>query len=313
VHARPESDSLEIIARVLDQSPVDDAVGIGDDAAVIGPELSNGERVVVSTDTLVDGVHFGRAYCSLQDIGWKALVSSLSDLAAMGARPIGATVALTGAMRDDLTDLYEGLRFASRTSACPIVGGDLSSGDQLTITVTVIGQAPNPVVRSGAREGHVVAVTGPLGGSNAGLRLLLDDPLADDRVARRHRRPPIRLVHGALLASVGVSAMIDVSDGLFCDADRLASASGVGLRLDTVPVQDGATLADACTGGEDYELLFTCDRPVFAAIGDLFEGRGLDIPTIVGECTDDASQRDIDGKPFRVAFPDGLGYQHRLG
>jgi thiamine-monophosphate kinase len=316
VQARPEVEALALIAEslavVVGQMQDDGSFGIGDDAAVVGPEFVTGERLVVSTDSVVESVHFDLSYCSLQDVGWKALVSALSDLAAMGARPIGATIAVSGFGLAELGPLYEGIGFASRVSACPIVGGDLSGSATRAVTVTVLGQSSTPIARSGAQVGDVVGVSGVLGGSAAGLRELSVDRSSDSKLARRHRRPPLRLVIGSVLASAQVSAMIDVSDGLLSDADRLATSSGVGIVIDEVPIQQGATRQDACVGGEDYELLFAASETAFAEINERCQAAGIDVPLRIGRCVEDRAVRTVGEIEFGKAFGTNLGWQHQM-
>ncbi len=266
------------------------AVGIGDDAAVFADGL------VASTDLLVEGVHFRRTTAALADIGWKALAVNLSDLAAMGATPRGALVGLTvgpGWSNDDLVTVYEGVGACAEAFRCPIVGGDVSRGPSLALAVTVLGHAaaPAPVLRSGARPGDVLVVSGALGGSEAGRHLLeRDGATADVALALRHRRPVPRFDVAATLVG-RASAMLDVSDGVASDARRLAEASGVRVvvDLDALPLQAGvADLARslgrqpgafAAVGGEDYELLATVPAGTvpsgMTAIGWIEGGAGV--------------------------------------
>ncbi len=150
--------------------------GLRDDAAVIS--VPGGGSLVVSTDSVVAGVHVDLAICSPADVGWKALMGAVSDLAAMGARPVGALVALcvpaTSGEGDLTLGVMEGVAEASRESGCVVVGGDLSAGDVLTVVVTVMGtlDGGTPVQRAGGQPGDAILVSGPCGGSAAGLRVL---------------------------------------------------------------------------------------------------------------------------------------------
>src|SRR5271168_1228983 len=230
--------------------------GLRDDAAVL--DLPAGGPLVVSVDSVVEGVHVDLALCSPGDVGWKALMGALSDLAAMGAAPLAALVALCvpgGAGDGELAlGVMAGVAEASAAGGCPVVGGDVSEGGEVMVAVTVLGtvdpEGPAPVSRAGAQPGDAVLVTGPCGGSAAGLRVLRAGGLSDADepeagLARAYRRPVARLREGQAARRAGAHAMIDVSDGLALDLHRLADASRVGFELDAVPVAPGATLDEA--------------------------------------------------------------------
>ncbi|HEX3279044.1 MAG TPA: thiamine-phosphate kinase [Thermoleophilaceae bacterium] len=230
----------------------------GDDAAVVRAR----PLAVTSIDTVVDGVHFSLATHSPADVGWKALATALSDLAAMGASAGEAYVALVvpegfeGAL-----ELVEGMEQLAEASGVTIAGGDVVRGPALTVTVTVVGWADSEgelVGRDGAAVGDLVGVTGELGGSEAGRELLERGSRGRAELVARHLRPAPRLAEGRALAAAGASAMIDVSDGLATDGRHLAEASGVELllRLDTLPCPPGVSPEAAAVGGDDYELLF---------------------------------------------------------
>jgi thiamine-monophosphate kinase len=290
-----------------------EAFGLRDDAGVL--EVPGGGPLVVSVDSVVAGVHVDLALCSPADVGWKALMGALSDLAAMGARPLGALIALCvpGGAGDGETAIgvMGGVAEASSASGCPVVGGDVSGASELMVAVTVlgtvVGDGPGPVSRAGAVAGDVVLVTGPCGGSAAGLRELRAGELGADG-AGAYRRPVARLAEGELARLAGVHAMIDVSDGLALDLHRLADASGVGFRLEAVPVAPGATLDEALAGGEDYELLLTAPSDGVEALTSCFESAGLRRLLRVGVVTDDPSERNLEGDVLAR-----VGWQHRLG
>jgi thiamine-monophosphate kinase len=230
----------------------------GDDAAVTRAR----PLAVTSIDTLVDGVHFRRATHGLRDIGWKALATALSDLAAMGADVGEAYVSVV--LPDDLDEpieLVRGMEELAAECGATIAGGDVVHGPVLVLTVAVTGWADAEeelVGRDGARPGDLVGVTGELGGSEAGRRAL-EAGDTDSDAARRHLRPRPLLEAGRALAAAGASAMIDLSDGLATDARHVAERSGVELRvrLDDVPRAPGVGAEEAVTGGDDYELLVT--------------------------------------------------------
>jgi thiamine-monophosphate kinase len=258
----------------------------GDDAAVTRAR----PYAVTSIDTLVDGVHFRRATHGLRDIGWKALATALSDLAAMGAEAGEAYVSVV--LPDDLSeplDLIHGMEELAAESGTTIAGGDVVQGPVLVLTIAVTGWADAQdelVGRDGAQPGDLVAVTGELGGSEAGRLLLEAGDAEPAELTSRHLRPRPRLADGRALAAAGVSAMIDVSDGLATDARHVAERSGVELRvrLDALPRPPGVSPEQAATGGDDYELLVTVppERREAAAsaapltwIGEASAGRGL--------------------------------------
>jgi thiamine-monophosphate kinase len=259
-----EDELLAAIRKVLSGAGPEVRVGPGDDAAVLAP--SAGE-LVVTTDVLVEGVHFERGATSARDLGYKAVIVNVSDVAAMAASPRAAVCTLVLPKDVDAAwtmELFGGMREACDEHALWLVGGDLSRGPALTISVTVIGEvAPGrATLRSGAGPGDAVVVTGSLGGSAAGLRVARSRRPSSERdrsLLHAHLRPVARVGEAQVLARHGATAMIDVSDGLALDLSRLASASGVGavVRLDDVPVAGGATLEEALGGGEDYELLAT--------------------------------------------------------
>ncbi len=230
----------------------------GDDAAVTRAR----PFAVTSIDTLVDGVHFRRATHGLRDIGWKALATALSDLAAMGADVGEAYVSVV--LPDDLDEpieLVRGMEELAAECGATIAGGDVVHGPVLVLTVAVTGWADTEeelVGRDGARPGDLVGVTGELGGSETGRRAL-EAGDTDSEAARRHLRPRPLLEPGRAPAAAGASAMIDLSDGLATDARHVAERSGVELRvrLDDVPRAPGVGAEDAVTGGDDYELLVT--------------------------------------------------------
>jgi thiamine-monophosphate kinase len=244
-------------------------LGSGDDAAITVP----GGAVATSVDALVEGVHFRRETASLRQIGRKALSTALSDLAAMGAEAGEAYIVLgapEGMSEAELLELGEGIAAVAVETETTIAGGDLTRAPVLTLAVTVTGYAARAedfVTRGGARPGDVLVVTGELGGAAAGLMLLEDPALpGDDGLRERQLDPTPRLAAGQALAAAGVTAMIDVSDGLAGDANHVAVASAALLTIDAddLPIAPGvaalAAAADrdalelAASGGEDYEL-----------------------------------------------------------
>jgi thiamine-monophosphate kinase len=271
-----------LVAQLHAQNPAVE-LGIGDDAAV----LEGGW--CTSLDLLIEDVHFRMRTSSAHDLGWKSIAVNLSDLAAMGAEPVCALVGLglpPGLPQATLDELFGGFDACAAAYGAQVAGGDMSRAPVLTLSVTVLGRAKQPARRDGARPGDIVCVTGPLGGSRAGLELLegLEATLPERAVLiERHVRPVPLIAEGRVLAAVS-HALMDLSDGLATDARRLAEASGVAVRidLDRVPVQAGAgTIAAAvgrepgwfaAAGGEDYELVCALPRAAYEACElELFE------------------------------------------
>jgi thiamine-monophosphate kinase len=288
-------------------------VHLGDDAAVLRPARG---YALFSVDVLVEGVHFDLSLGSLEDVGWKALEVNVSDIAAMGGLPTHAVCGVAARPGLALEQLFSGVRASASRHGLALVGGDLSAADRLFISVAILGEtnATGPVLRSGARPGDHLWCTGPLGASAAGLERLRShatggssaaDSGIDAELRRAYLRPEARVREGRLAAELGATAMIDVSDGLARDAGHLASESGVGLALDTVPVAPGATEEQALGGGEDYELVFAA--PPEAPVEDAFGATGLRVPVLLGRCLDEATRRELRGRPLPAA-----GWVHEL-
>jgi len=247
------------------------ARGLGDDAAIL--DVPPGHRLVVSTDASVEDVHFRRGWLTPEEIGWRATAAALSDLAAMAATPLGFVVAVTlpDEWRDALPGLVDGIGHVARDAATAIIGGDLTRGRDLALTITVLGHAATPLARGGARPGDALWVTGALGGPLMALRAFEGGRVPAAAHRERFARPRPRLAEARWLAGQGARAAIDISDGLLAEAGHLAAAGGVRVivDLDLVPCLDGVTPDDAVRSGEEYELLVaapaTLDAPGFAA------------------------------------------------
>lgn len=273
-------------------------LSIGDDAAAW--LATPGARQVVTTDALVRDVHFELSTTSWRDLGWKALAVNVSDVAAMGAAPRLALVTL-GLERDaripDLLELYDGLLDLAEATGTQLVGGDVVASTVFFVNVTVIGEASGELLRRDRGQvGDLVAVTGTLGASAGGLRLLQAGQRpgsGSPRLFQAHLRPLPRVAEGAALVAAGLRCGMDVSDGLLGDLTHICERSGVGalIRTDRVPVEpelsaafSAEALGLAIGGGEDYELL--CAGPPAlverAALSLASLGTSL---TIIGELT----------------------------
>ena len=293
---------------------------IGDDAAVVEVGGRGATVLLLAADQVVAGVHADLDLTGLDDLGWKAMAVNVSDLAAMGGRPLHALVTVAGPSSTDLDALYRGIADASRAYACPVVGGDLANAPAVVVSVAVTGTTDGgrPVLRSGAHPGDHLFVTGPLGAAAAGLRELRAEPRngeprnaepRPERTAnvRAHARPCALVAEGAAAREAGATAMIDVSDGLAIDLDHVAQQSAVGVNLvrASLPVAPGATFDEAWGGGEDYQLLFAAPDP--GAVARVFATAGLPGPVDIGACTANREERGLDGEPW----PAGTrGWEH---
>lgn len=285
------------------------ARGLLDDTAVI--EFGN-EALILTHDMMAEGVHW-HSNADPADVAWKLVASNLSDLAAKGARPLGVLLGFMLGVDEWDRKFAQGLEVVLKHYDVPLLGGDTvtNRGDKRALGLTAIGAATHRQVpsRSGARAGDLLYVTGTLGDALAGFELI--DAGFDEvgPLANAYNRPEPRLAEGQALAPL-VNAMMDVSDGLLLDAERMASASKVGISIDlaSIPLSSpyvsyrGVSLdsrIQAASWGDDYELLFAsspdAEIPAFATlIGVVTEGAGLSLHD--------------DGR--RVALPPSLGYQH---
>jgi thiamine-monophosphate kinase len=304
-----------LLARLKQLATHPAARGLADDAAVLGWPL--GQELVATHDMLAEGVHF-TPHCPPADIGWKLVAVNLSDLAAMGARPVGVLMgAGIGAGRDPgwAAALVEGIAQALARFEVPLLGGDtIRTPGGTILALTALGQVPPGLAlgRAGAAAGDELWVSGTVGDAGLGLRVAQGEAVGAHYalLLRRYRRPVPRLALGLALRGVA-SAALDVSDGLLIDAARLAEASGLAaqLRSADVPISvealdSGVPVEALATSGDDYELLFAAPpeareavqtaaaraRTPVACIGSLVVGQGL----------------TLDG-----AVPARLGYQHR--
>jgi thiamine-monophosphate kinase len=274
-------------------------IGIGDDAAVFktGPD----QEVAVTTDILTEGVHFNLKYTSFDSLGWKALAVNLSDLAAMGAKPICAVVSLAPSRTwsgDQFDEFYSGLKRCGSAYGCAIAGGDLSrTPGPSFISVAAMGSVRRgrALKRSGAKPGDAICVTGELGGSRTGLEVLESGrPEQAGKSVKRFLEPVPRLDVSSWISGFrGITSMIDISDGLVSELGHLCreSATGCEIQADAVPIAEearnwassigGEALDYGLYSGEEYELLFTVDSRRIDRL--IAESAGLNRISVIGK------------------------------
>jgi thiamine-monophosphate kinase len=296
---------------------------IGDDAAAF--RVHPGHLVLVSTDALVEGVHFDFRYCSPEDLGWKALAVNLSDIAAMGGIPLYVTTSIalpSKRVPGFVSRFYRGLTAIARKHSVTLIGGDTCrSLKGVFLDVTIIGEVEpkHMLTRQGAKPGDSLYVTGELGGSSVGLELLSRwRQVARGAAIRRHLRPQPRCAAGRFLAERNLaSAMIDLSDGLSTDLCHLCDQSGVGasveasqLPLPKIPIRQRQFLSHAVPhyalhGGEDYELLFAVPSRLSQSVPYRIDG--LPIHRI-GCITQSTGVWLLDGNRKRRLHPGGFDH-----
>ena len=279
---------------------------IGDDAAIV--QVPAGEQLVVTTDTSVDGVHFRHEWLNHFEIGYRATAAALSDLAAMAARPLGIVIALTlpDADRHEARALATGIREGASAVLCPIVGGDLSSGKILSLTITALGSIAHPLSRAGAKPGQRVYVTGRLGGPAAAVRAWRAgrEPNARDRA--RFANPIPRIEPAIGLAQRGATSAIDISDGLIGDLGHIAAASKVCIEIDVdrIPHVEGVSSIEAANSGEEYEVVVTAPE---VDVGQFSEEFGLDL-TDIGRVVAGSPGVDLRQNGKKIAPPPGFDH-----
>ena len=305
-----EIDLVALIRRINSASAPGVVEGIGDDCAILRPKAN--EDLLVTTDFLLEGVHFLRETHTAADCGWKALARGLSDIAAMGGAPRYAFVSLAlapWACGHWVRDFYAGMNKLGLRYGVVIAGGDLTRSDRVICDIVVLGSVPRgrALRRSGAKPGDRLFVTGALGMSALGLATQ-SGKARSSKAWARHRRPEPRIEAGLLLRSKHkASACMDLSDGLALDLARLTRESGCAAELTgKLPVFRGATLEQALSGGEDYELLFALP-PRRAVPSEL---AGLPV-TEIGRCVAGTpGTMSIAGKPLAAAGWDPFNARH---
>jgi thiamine-monophosphate kinase len=288
-------------------------VGPGDDCAVIG-------SLAISTDASVEGVHFRREWLSAEEIGWRAAGAALSDLAAIAAEPIGVLVSLCVPSADRAgfaAELMRGVVECARSYNAGLLGGDTTASEQTMVDIVVIGRSTHPVLRSHARAGDEVWVTGRLGGAAAAVAAWQkgSEPNAEARARYVHPVPRVREARW-LQRHTQLHAMLDLSDGLYGDVAHLAAASAHAIVIDpaTVPIDTdaGADIKQALAGGEDYEICFAAAPHTVENVREQFEREFGVALTRIGrvEAGEGVLERAKDGSTRPVTLQ---GFQHFKG
>jgi thiamine-monophosphate kinase len=311
-----EFDLIKAISTIADKG-LGVVMGVGDDAAVLRP--TPGKVVLVTTDLLLEGVHFRLEFTDLYRLGRKAIAVNLSDIAACGGTPTAFVVSLAIPAETDVTSvqaLYKGMMEQARTYGVSLVGGDTSRGKELMISITLIGEVEerNCVYRNGAKHGDRVFVTGQLGDSALGLKMLKKG-VKEGYLIERHLDPTPRIKEGGEIARRGLAtAMIDISDGLIADLGHILEQSGVGAQVHVPQLPLSASYREhvkqyyqnpyllALAGGEDYELLFTVPAEREEAIKRLAQELGTPF-TMIGEIVEASAGVTLveaDGKKISV-------------
>jgi thiamine-monophosphate kinase len=308
-------------------------VGPGDDAAVID---SGGSRhLLLACDMMVEGVHFRWEWASPRQVGWKAMVQNLSDIAAMGGQPAAAVASLAapGDLAEDVAaEMAEGLAAAAAAHGAALVGGDLvGSPGPVVVDVAITGwvERERLLLRRGAMPGDALLVTGRLGAAGAGLAARengLEEAESSllGEALRAHHEPRPRLAEARALANTGkVTAMMDLSDGLADDLPRLCQQSGVGahVRSAAIPIHEACSLVAsrlglndlrmAVSGGEDYQLLLTCPSGAVAEIEGALSDLGGARATVIGEIVEEEEVVILDADGREMAL--GKGFDHFAG
>ena len=310
---------IELLKNLVDQAfistkhSVKPMLGIGDDAAAW--ETNDGIQIV-TTDTLVEGVHFSQ-HITWEQLGWKALAVNLSDIAAMGVIPSFALITLGLNPSTDIScvqDMYKGLLSAAVRYDCKIIGGDLVRSPTTFITVSMTGASTGKLLtRHSALPGDLVAVTGKLGCSAGGVAAISQGieigKYPYSHLVQTHHEPIPRIMEGQALVKSGISTAMDISDGLVDDLSKICTSSQVGaiIRSDLIPTDHQLKeafpndhLRLALSGGEDYELLFTGTEEL---ISEQIETLGIDV-TVVGQI--------VNENPGRIHVMDDKGATTKL-
>jgi thiamine-monophosphate kinase len=306
-------------------------VGIGDDAAVYKPSVRKNQ--VVCVDTMVEGVHFLKHLSTPREIGYKAVAVNISDIAAMGAIPLYYLVSIaipSNWEEQELLDLYHGMNEIAEEYEMDLLGGDtVSTDDKLVVTVTVIGEVSDDIhtLRSNARDGDIVFVTGNVGDSSAGLAILLEQVMIEnkflkDYLINRHKRPTPRVKESQIIARLQRVSLNDISDGLASELHEISEASRVGITINEsdLPISEALLGLEnsheiikwVLFGGEDFELVGTTSPESWEQLRNACEIHSLLI-TKIGTVTSEHSTVQMITKERKTITLEKSGYNHFKG
>lgn len=325
-----ESEILAMITRLAKDQNSHAEIPIGDDAA--GFKFPS-DTSILTMDSFYEGVHFNLKYFKLEEVGWKAAAASVSDIAAMGGTPNCALLSLgfsSSPSPGEVGALVGGVLKALDAFDCELVGGDVCKClGGLSVTMTVAGTPPEngPILRSGAQSGDLIGVTGTIGDSAGGLFVLntIRPALSEkyENLKEAHLRPMPHVEEGRLLSGAGVTAMADLSDGLATDLRHICEMSRLGclIEINSLPISNELGMliensgADpyewALTGGEDYQLVFTCPPDCFESAAGLLSIHGFKV-TIIGEMKPESFGLRVADENGEIVKMDSVGYEHFL-
>ena len=327
-----EFELIDKLSAVFSADYALDIIGPGDDAAVLPLSLFGLEGaegfLVLCTDTSVEECHFSNKFMTPEDVGWRALSISLSDIAAMGASPAGVLVNLVvpaEVSEDYLVAMYRGISMLAESHAICLLGGDTVSGREFSISTTIVASSTSlPILRSGAKPGDDLWVSGAIGLAASGLKALKSKEAGSEEALARYRRPLPRLNLGRYLRKNSLAtAAIDISDGLLQDASHVATRSQVSLVIsaEDVPLAKEVSISQALTCGDDYELLFSAPRSKREELRALNDSGAMVLLKLIGEVREKSSSllsiKAKDGREFPAVEwlklegnKRDLGYQH---
>lgn len=262
---------FQCINKIISKLP---SIGVGDDCAIIDGSV---KKMLISTDSFVEDVHFSLKPFSLQDIGERCSEAAISDIAAMGASPLYMLSSISGRSTKEVEKISEGIKRSLKRHKLRIIGGDITKSSKIMINITVIGSSPRPVMRSGAKKGDLVFISSYTGLSGAGLYLIKKGLDGYPSIRKEHLSPRAKIKEGLKISSIA-SSMIDISDGLASELHHIAHASKCSIRIEHIPIHKELSkmsrkikkdpLDFALYGGEDYQLLYTVPpKHVNKAIG----------------------------------------------
>lgn len=254
---------FECINKILSKLP---SSGVGDDCAII---QAGSKKLLISTDSFVEGVHFSLKYFSLKEVGYRCAEAAISDLAAMGAKPLYLLLSISSPSTQNIIPISLGIGRSLRSHKIKLIGGDTTKSDSVMLNITVIGESKKPIKRSGAKKGDLVFISSYTGLSCAGLEAINNNIKGFNILKKAHKEPKAKAKEGLTISKIATS-MIDISDSLASELHHLAYASKVSIEIDRLPIHKEIKrlsklnrtnpLKYVLYGGEDYHLLYTTNK-----------------------------------------------------